>query len=86
MLDFWMLVFWILRLVDICTQGTAFPCNERLLPESVHGEFVPTVKHSILRSYPTVGSKQLEHGCRMIYAGCPSGLGLEDNLTITFQL
>ena len=25
MLDFWMLVFWIL--VDICTPGTAFPCT-----------------------------------------------------------
>ena len=27
MLDFWMLVFWILRFVDICTPGTAFPCT-----------------------------------------------------------
>ena len=25
MLDFWVLVFWILRPVDICTPGTAFP-------------------------------------------------------------
>ena len=27
MLDFWVLVFWILSLVDICTPGTAFPCT-----------------------------------------------------------
>ena len=27
MLDFWMLVFWNLRLVDICAPGTAFPCT-----------------------------------------------------------
>ena len=27
MLDFWVFVFWILRLVDICTPGTTFPCT-----------------------------------------------------------
>ena len=27
MLDFWMLVFWIFRLVDICTPGAAFLCT-----------------------------------------------------------
>ena len=27
MLDFWVLVFWILRLVDICRPGTAILCT-----------------------------------------------------------
>ena len=27
MLDFWVFVFWILRLVDTCTPGTVFPCT-----------------------------------------------------------
>ena len=33
-----------------------------------------------MTSITTVGSKKLKHGCRMIYAGCPSffGLGWED--------
>ena len=39
-------------------------------------------KHSpiILPHTYTVDSKQLEHGCRMVYAGFPSffGLGLEE--------
>ena len=31
---------------------------------------------STVGSFPTVGSKKLEHGCRMRYAGFPSFLGL----------
>ena len=36
----------------------------------------------------TVNSKQLEHGCRMISAGCPPffGLGLEDGHAPTLRL
>ena len=40
------------------------------------------------RSWDTVGSQKLEHGCRMIDAGFPSffGLALDDGHVPTFWL
>ena len=37
---------------------------------------------------PALDSKKSEHGCKVIYAGCPSsfGLGLEDGQIPTFWL
>ena len=49
-----MLVFWILRFVDICTPGTAFPCTvgARVLP-SIYARYIYIYTHICALAKPS---------------------------------